>query len=144
MHKHRNDSESLVIRTAALVLEVPMPIIPFLSHLGFLKSLLDRLSLGKVGVRSMAEYLVLSLPPHLSSTPLSMSFSLMDSLSPSHQSWTLWDPRAHCQRAHQRGKLQLPRQRGVPMQCWLPPNWHVCAHLPAGSSLVGKDPFLCA
>lgn len=123
---------------------VTKPTVLLLSSKDFPNSLLDHCSLGEVGQRSMAEYLAPSLPPQLSSAPLSRCYSVVDSLPLSHQSWTLWDPRAHCQRTHQRGKLQLPRQCGVPVQGWLPPDRHVCAHLPTGSSLVGQDPFLCA
>lgn len=33
----------------------------------------------------------------------------------SHQSWALWDPRAHRQWTHQWRELQLPGQRGIPV-----------------------------
>lgn len=68
----------------------------------------------------------------------------LDSFLISHQSWALWDPWAHRQWTHQWGELQLPGQRGIPVRRWLPPDRHVRAHLPAGSPLVGQDPFLCA
>lgn len=121
---------------------------PLLSRLGFLKSVLDAAVRGRWEKRWVVLFptVHVSPSPHLTKSHLifyKLLFNLL-SFPTSHQSWTLRDPWAHCQRANQWGELQLPGQRGVPVQRRLPPDRHVCAHLPAGSSLVRQDPFLCA
>lgn len=57
-------------------------------------------------------------------------------------SWSLWHPRADCERPGYWGKLWLQRHSGLPMQPRVQAYWLLCSHLSAGSQLVWTSPSL--